>query len=501
MSQAPKIKEDVWIPSTCGMCFVGCTIRVHRVDGVVVGIEGNPTAAHTQGTLCAMGHAGIMTLYDPYRLKAPMKRTNPKKGMGEDPKWVEISWEEAIKLIIEKLEPIRKENPAGLVYSSFHYQTIFHGGAWALGFGTPFASSMFSGAGVSCGAGMHIIGEIIHSSFMDWPDYPYCNYLIVAGAGLFESFYAKIAGAREVGEGKVKRGLKLVIVDPRGNGAAAKADEWLPIRPGTDAALFLAMMNVLVNEVNIYDAEFLKKTTNAPYLIGPDRYPIRDKESKKPLIWDPVDKRAKAYNDPSIKDYALLGSYVVEGVQAQPAFNIFKENIRQYTPEWAEGITTIEAARIRRIAKEFGEAAQIGSTIVIDGKEYPHRPVCILGYRGINTHTNGLNNVFAYELLDILIGAILVPGGLRSIAWNDLGLGFPYPEKLHRAKTGLLLLADIPSAFPRPSISRRRPLASGNSSREFCLRTYTLPDAGHPRNSRSKIFIPPRPLSRSTVTR
>jgi anaerobic selenocysteine-containing dehydrogenase len=450
MAHTQQIKEDVWIPSTCGMCFHGCCIRVHRVDGVVVGIEGNPTAPDTQGGLCAMGHAGIMTLYDPYRVKAPMKRTNPRKGAAEDPRWVEITWEEAINLIVEKLKPIRKEDPNDLIYSSFQYQTIFHGGAWGLGFGTSHASSMFSGAGVMCGAGMHIIGEVVHSSFMDWADFQYCNYLIIAGAGLFESHYVKIPSARWVGEGREKRGLKLVVMDPRGNGAAAKADEWLPVRPGTDGAVFLAMMNVLVNEVNIYDAEFLKKVTNAPYLIGPDRYPVRDKESKKPLIWDPVDNRAKTYDDPTIKDYALLGRYIIEDVEAQPAFNIFKEHIRQYTPEWAEGITTIDAARIRRIAKEFGEAARIGSTIVIDGKEYPYRPACVMGYRGLNNHTNGLGNVLAYEILDMLVGAILVPGGLRSLPWNAAGLGFPYPERLTPGRDGVVSPSGYALGIPEP---------------------------------------------------
>ncbi|MBI4320611.1 MAG: molybdopterin-binding protein, partial [Chloroflexi bacterium] len=87
---------DEWIKSACNMCFSSCGIKVHRVDGVVVKIEGDLDNPLSQGRLCAKGLAGMMSLYDPYRLKVPLKRTNPRKGRGEDPRWVEITWDEAL---------------------------------------------------------------------------------------------------------------------------------------------------------------------------------------------------------------------------------------------------------------------------------------------------------------------------------------------------------------------------------------------------------------------
>jgi anaerobic selenocysteine-containing dehydrogenase len=431
------------------MCYPGDPIRVHRVNGVVTKIEGNPDYFLTEGRICGKAHSGIMKLYDPYRVKAPLKRTNPKKGPGEDPRWVEIGWEEAMDLMVEKLKPIQEENPNGLCFTSWNYHNCLFAWAFGLGFGSAHTGLSFTGAGGMCGDGVHTMGEIVHGSFIDHPDLEYCNYLIIAGGGFAESWQMPVPFARMLGERKEK-GMKLVVVDPRGTGAAAKADEWLPIRPGTDAALFLAMMQVLVNEVNIYDAEYLKTATNAAYLIADDRYLLRDTESGKPLIWDPVDNQAKTYDDPSIQDFALEGSYDTPAGHGRPAFDIFKEHMRQYTPEWAAEITTIPADRIRRIAAEFGEAAQIGSTITIQGKQYPHRPVCVSGYRGLNNHTNATSTCMAQTTLNMIVGAVRTPGGLQGWAIPSGLLGFPYPDRLPPGRDGIVMPQLYVASFPVP---------------------------------------------------
>jgi molybdopterin-containing oxidoreductase family molybdopterin binding subunit len=92
--------EDVWVPSVCGMCPDGCGIVVHRVAGVVTRIEGNPQSPPGEGRLCARGLAGIQLLYDPYRLNQPLQRGNPEKGIGVDPRWQPISWDEALETIV-----------------------------------------------------------------------------------------------------------------------------------------------------------------------------------------------------------------------------------------------------------------------------------------------------------------------------------------------------------------------------------------------------------------
>ena len=112
-------KEDVWLHSTCSMCNAGCGILVHRVDGVAVDIKGDPDHPTSRGKLCAKGPCAIMSLYDPDRLKTPLKRTNPEKGLGVDPRWVPISWDEALDIAEKELARIRKEDPRKLTVSSF----------------------------------------------------------------------------------------------------------------------------------------------------------------------------------------------------------------------------------------------------------------------------------------------------------------------------------------------------------------------------------------------
>src|SRR3972149_10049481 len=92
------------------------------------------------------------------------------------------------------------------------------------------------------------------------------------------------------------RGMKLVVIDPQCGNAAAKADEWIPIRPGTDGALALAMLNVLLNEAGIYDREFLKNQTNGPYLVKPDGRYMRDEATGRHLAWDLSDGKDKTYD-------------------------------------------------------------------------------------------------------------------------------------------------------------------------------------------------------------
>ncbi len=107
------------------------------------------------------------------------------------------------------------------------------------------------------------------------------------------------------------------------------------------------MINIIINELKTYDVDFLKKRSNAVYLIGPDGHYVRATDNLmedpvykkikqgKPLIWDPVDKQSKTWDDKTIKDFALEGTFTVNGVTCQPAFQLLKESVKKYTPEWA----------------------------------------------------------------------------------------------------------------------------------------------------------------------
>ncbi len=398
-------KEDTWIHSVCEMCKGDCGILVHRVDGVVVDIKGDPDCPNSLGKLCARGHAGLMSLYDPHRVRTPLKRTNPEKGLGVDAGWVSISWDEALDILQRELTRVRDEDPRKLAISSIGPGDV--SGIWAEAFGTRNTGWM----GYYCGNYLHSSMYLTNGTFHCDFDADYINYLMLFGnqvgfgAGLNPNISAqKVAKAR-------KRGLKVVVVDPICTQAASKADEWVPIRPGTDAALALAMINVLLNELGIYDREFIKRYTNGPYLVKPDGYYAR-RESK-PLVWDAEEGTAKTY-DAEVKDYVIEGSYVVDGVECHPAFQLLKEHVKKYTPEMAAEITTVPATTIRRLAEELGKEARIGSTIVVDGKELPYRPVAVNIYRGAGAHKHGVSAALSTQLLNMIMGAFYVPGSHRG---------------------------------------------------------------------------------------
>ncbi len=401
-------KEDIWIHSVCDVCMGECGILIHRVDGVVVDIKGDPDCPNSLGKMCSKAGAAIMHLYDPNRVRTPLKRTNPEKGLGIDPGWEPISWDEALDILEEKLSKVRKEDPRKLVFTTFDMGSGAIVNDWSKAFGT--TNTHWSG--YYCGQYLHSSMFLTNGSFHCDFDADHIKYLMLVGnqagfgAGLNPNITAqKVAAARK------KRGLKVVVVDPICTPAASK-DEWVPIRPGTDAALMLAMINVLLNQLGIYDGEFIKSHTNGPYLVKPDGYYLR--RGGKPLVWDAGEGKAKCY-DAEVRDYAIEGSYIVDGSECRPAFELLREHVKRYTPEMAAEVTTIPAATICRLAEEFGRAASIGSTMVVDGVELPYRPVAANIYRGAGAHKHGVGAALAVQLLNLIVGAFYVPGGHRGM--------------------------------------------------------------------------------------
>lgn len=415
--RAEVTSEDVWIPALCdGSCAFGpCLLRVNVVNGVAVGIEPNiegegfKELSRSLGTLCPKAYGWIQKLYHPHRIKCPMKRTNPEKGPGADPGWVSISWDEALDIIAEKLKKIRAEDTQKLAEGGPGVGGIYACEAWPVFFHAFGPTQLLlSGESDKCYLGEHQWGNRIHGAMMCESDVKYCNYLILIGLNQVASRGAvegpRYADARE-------RGMKIVAIDPICTPAAAKADEWIPIKPGTDTAFLLAMIDIIINEIGIYDEKFLKEMTNSPYLVKPDGYFMRDRKTKEVLVWDPVDQKARAHDDTTIKDFALEGTFQVEEIECKPAFQVLKEHIRQYTAEWAESITDITADTIRRITREFVKNARIGSTIVIDGLTLPYRPANIQLGRGVAGAMHQYSAVIANHIIAALLGSIEVPGG------------------------------------------------------------------------------------------
>ena len=213
-SNRAVVKEDVWIKSTCSICFSNCAIRVHRVDGRVVEIEGNPDCPTSRGGLCARGASGIMLLYDPNRVNAPLKRTNPRKGIGVDPKWVEISWEEALDTITEKLRKVRADDPRKLlaILSVFAGDPGRVNSCFAAAFGTP--NVLPSAAGIHCGNGSHLFSGLVQGAWTKMPDPNYIKYYLNFGCPSgFGAYYCVTGMAQRMADAR-KRGMKHVVIEP-----------------------------------------------------------------------------------------------------------------------------------------------------------------------------------------------------------------------------------------------------------------------------------------------
>lgn len=413
-----NLNEGEWIPSMCNMCFNHCSILGHVVDGKLVEIKGDDRSPAGWGHLCGKGMAGIMQLYDPNRLSVPMRRTNPEKGIGIDPQWEEITWDEAYDEILEKLDEQKEKNNPIIVFALITSIISWIDSMTWLGTNGNIPLPLKADI---CGAPTHPITSLLTACGNACPDYAHVKYLIQFGtqAGTATRHGTSI-DAKFFAEARAN-GCKLVDFDPHMSASAEQADEWIPIRPGTDAAVALAMANLLVNEYDLYDKDFLVNRTNAPSLVNPDtKRIVRDPDSNKALYWDTSSNSAKPYD--KCESPALEGDYEADGVKVRTAFTIFKEHVATYTPEYAEEVTTVPADTTRRIAKEFGEAACIGQTENVDGLEVPLRPACVDTFSGIARHKHGFITHWAILQLNTLVGATFSRGGyLGYYTENDYG--------------------------------------------------------------------------------
>lgn len=398
---------DKVVKSTCVHCVNFCGIEARVSDGVIRAIYPDKArAAYYNWGICPKGASGVFNTYNPYRLKKPMKRTNPNKGMTEDPKWVEISWDEAFQTLTEKLAKIKADNPHKLIWHHGHGKYTI-GDQFPKAFVAAYGTPNLVHRTTTCEAARHVADENTWGGHGHLPDLEYTQLYLAFGSNPFEGEQWSRWLDHAIMDGK-ERGMKMIVIEPRFSHAAAKANEWIPVRPGKDAVFILALCKQLIDNKTI-DTDFLTSYTNATQLVGEDGRLL--KADGKLQIWDETSKSAKVYDDAAAKA-ALTGSFEVNGKTYRTAFQVLVDSLNDITPEYAEEVSGVPATRTRSLAKEIASAAKIGSTMMIDGHAIRYRPVASYTFRGLSAKEFGVQNNRANLIFNMLIGSPDAVGGL-----------------------------------------------------------------------------------------
>jgi len=319
--------------TTCYMCACRCGIRVTLRDGEVRYIEGNPDHPLNQGVICAKGASGIMKQYSPARLTKPLLR-KPGAVRGEG-RFDEISWDEAFRILEERLGKLRAENPSQFALFTGRDQMQALTGLFARQFGTPNYAAHGGFCSVNLAAGLiYTIG----GSFWEFggPDLERSKLFIMVGTA--EDHHSN---PLKIALSKFKRnGGRFVSINPVRTGYSAIADEWVPIKPGTDGALFLAFIHEII-KLGLFDRDFLVRYTNAAELVNQDpgsaefgmflRSDVPEEEGcfdpQNKLWWDRrQDKAVYASPGDEDPDPYLLGEFrLADGTPATTAFQLLKD--------------------------------------------------------------------------------------------------------------------------------------------------------------------------------
>jgi len=286
--------KPVTLPSTCRLCPAGCGILGEVIDGRVTKIAGNPRHPNSRGKLCSRGHAGLNVLYDPDRLLFPLKRSGAR-GAG---RWTRITWEQALEEISKRLAPLREQGKTEALWveqgiGGENDLLFLH---FLKAFGNPavFDDSSYPGENRAL------------AQSLTWGVEPLVNdagkarFILNFGANPYENHEQYVPLAQRIVEGRLNNGAKMVTFDVRLSNTAGKSHEWIPVAPGTDGIVALALAHHILQQ-GLHDGEFLNRWTNV--------------------------SAAK-----------------------------LREHLATYTPEQAEKASGVKAAEIRRLAVELAQS-------------------------------------------------------------------------------------------------------------------------------------------------
>jgi anaerobic selenocysteine-containing dehydrogenase len=340
-------KERTAVPSACWQCVSRCPIVGYVEDGKLVKIGGQFDSIRTEGTLCAKAQAGVNQVYDPDRVLYPLRRVGAR-GEG---KWKRVTWDEALDELAGRLKKLRDDgHPEKFM---FHYGRMKASSSKLIKsvFLATYGTGTIGNHTAICEAAKWTGQELTWGSHYDNWDFDNTRFVLNFGSNCFEAHTNHTSVAHRLIRALVDRNVRMVTFDVRLSNTAAKSSEWIPIKPGTDLAVALAMCNVIMEE-DLYRVEgeaFLKFCRVTPN----------------------------------------LDATTEEKVAA------LKAHLAQYSSEWAEKISGVPAGKIRSVAREFALA----------------RPGCLISYRGAVAHYYGAETERAMQMLAAITGNIDNPGG------------------------------------------------------------------------------------------
>ena len=310
-----------WRPTTCQGCTSWCSKQVYVVDGRAIKVRGNPNSKVNGAASCPRAHLGLQEVYDPDRIKVPMKRTNPKKGRNEDPQFVPITWDEALNTIADKIMELRNNNETekyALFRGRYSYMRDIIYDRMTKIIGSP---NSISHSAICAEA--EKFGPYFTEGLWDYRQYDVLNtrYILLWGAD-------PIASNRQVSYymsqwGDVLDRAHVVVIDPRLSASATKADEWLPVKPGEDGALASTIAHVILTE-GLWNREFV-----GDFKDGANKFVA-----------------GQTVNEADFEEtytYGLVKWWNIE--------------LKDKTPEWGAEKSGLNAAQIKEIAIGFGKAA------------------------------------------------------------------------------------------------------------------------------------------------
>ena len=405
------------VPTFCALCVSRCGATATVEDGTLIALRPDPS--HPTGrALCVKGRSAPELVAHPDRLTQPLRRTTPKGA--DDPGWEPISWDEALDTIATRLLAIARDHgPESVVFSSTSPSTSAMSDAldWLMRLRRAFGSPNQLVYMELCGWGRYLapiytFGAPVPGTYM--PDLEHAGVILFWG---YNPSVSRLVHATSTVEA-LARGARLVVVDPRRAGLAAKADHWLRVRPGTDGALALALAHVML-ERGWFDDGFVRRSTNAPLLVRDDTGRLLradvlpDADGATGFVaWDEVEARPATY-DPDgpghtvdVSRLALSGTREVvtrDGpVSCRPVLDLVAERCRELRPAVTEAITGVPAEEVEAAARTLWES----------------RPVAFYTWSGLEQHGNTTQTIRAIDVLYALTGSLGVRGG--NVAFGNV---------------------------------------------------------------------------------